>query len=61
MKDQKEDKRSFNVVIPKELWVYLKMVAAKKETSMGSIIEKLIVKMKEKNDKKDLTCRNTNV
>jgi hypothetical protein len=56
-----KDMKTFNVKIPKELWVFLKRKAADEERSMADIILKSVEKMKRKYDKEVLTSNDANV
>lgn len=47
--------KSFNSRFPKEIWLYLKNVAAEKEISMNEFLLNLLVQHKKKNDKNSLT------
>lgn len=56
-----KEKKSFNVRMSKDLWVFLKNESARRETPMVEIIENCLLKMKEKLDKKVLTYKSTDV
>lgn len=48
----KKEIRTFNIRIPKDLWIFLKKEAMKEESSMAEIIIQLINKKKKKIEKK---------
>lgn len=50
----KQEMRAFNIQIPKDLWLYLKKIAAENETSMVGIIKQFLEKHR-RNSKKVLT------
>jgi predicted HicB family RNase H-like nuclease len=56
-----KEKKSFNVRISKELWVFLKNESARTEKSMIELIENCIIKMKSKAEKKSLTSCDADV
>lgn len=53
--------KSFNVKIPRDLWLFLKRKAADEDTSMAQLIFKAVEKMKKNHDKKLLTSDDANV
>lgn len=55
------EKKSFNVRLSKDLWVFLKKESLTREVSMTEIIENCIIKLKDKIDKKALTSNDANV
>lgn len=44
--------KSFNVKIPKELWAFLKKRSVDVDSSMNAIIESMVRKLKEKQEKR---------
>jgi hypothetical protein len=60
MSFNKKEIKSFNVLLPKELWAFLKKESAYREVSMVEIIKSLVEKYKNKTEKK-LTSLNTDV
>lgn len=47
--------KAFNIRIPRDLWIFLKKMAAENDTSMNSyILEKLLL-AKQRYEKKELT------
>lgn len=53
--------KGFNVRLPRDLWLFLKLEAAKKNTTMVKIVEECLIKLRNKNNKKELTYKNTDV
>jgi len=53
--------KSFNMRMTRELWLFLKKVAAENDTSMNSYILSVLMKSKEKHDKKELTNNDATV
>ena len=45
--------KTFNLRVPKEMWIFLKRCAAEEETSMTNIIIRCIDSYKRKIDKRD--------
>lgn len=56
-----QEKKSFNVRISKDLWMFLKLESARQGTSMIHLIENCLIRMKNKIDKKALTSKNADV
>lgn len=46
-----KDIKSFNIKLPKEVWVFLKKKSAEDDMSMNAIIIKELVKLKQKCEK----------
>lgn len=55
-----KDIKTFNMRMPKELWMFLKKTAAQQEVSMTEIIIRCVAKYKKKFDTK-LTSNDTHV
>ncbi len=53
--------KSFNMRIPRDLWIFLKKISAENDTSMNSYILDHLLKAKQKYEKKDLTSNGANV
>lgn len=51
-KENNKDIKTFNVRLPKELWLFLKQEAMNQEVSMADIIVRCISKYKKKFDNK---------
>ena len=54
MKNKNEAIKTFNIRLPKEIWVFLKKLSIKQELTMNVIILNLIIAL-EKKHKKRLT------
>lgn len=52
MRKKQEKEKAFSVRMPKEIWAFLKMDAANKETTMNNIIIGCVKKYMEKVDRK---------
>lgn len=55
------DDKTFNVKLPRDLWIFLKRKAADEDTSMAKLILKSVEKLKKNADKKLLTGDDANV
>lgn len=53
--------KTFNVKMPSELWLFLKMLSARREVPMNKIIQDCLEKLKEKNEKKMLTNKDADI
>lgn len=53
--------KSFNMRIPRDLWIFLKKISAENDTSMNSYILEHLLRAKQKHEKKDLTTSGANV
>ena len=60
-KRKMKETKTFNVIMPKELWAFLKKKALEEETSMAQLINRIVEKMKRKDEKKDLQNDDANV
>ena len=47
-----EELKSYNIRIPKDMWLFLKYNSLEKEESMNSIINKLLIKYKKRIENK---------
>lgn len=53
--------KAFNMRMSRDLWLFLKKMAAENETSMNSYILSMLLKSKERHEKKELTHNDTTV
>jgi predicted DNA-binding protein len=52
MENNKMSIKTFNIRVPKDLWVFMKHLSAQKEKPMNVILVEMIEKAKNKADKK---------
>jgi predicted DNA-binding protein len=57
---KKSEIKSFNVRLPREIWIFLKRVSAEQERSMADVVAECVDKYKRKLENK-LTDHDTNV